>query len=275
MIDILQYGFMRNALMAGVLASIACGMVGSFVVVKRMVFISGGISHSAFGGIGLGYLAGFNPVLGAIIFAILSALGIGVITERTRRQDTAIGILWAVGMASGVIFIGLSRGYAPDLFTYLFGNILTVPSSDIILMLVLDGIIITTILCFYKEFIAISFDEEYAKTTGIPVHLVNLILLCLIALTVVVLIRVVGIILVIALLTIPSATANQFVSDMRRLFWLSILLGVVFTISGLAISYTLNLPSGATIIILAGVIFAISSAVKSLISKRKSFDFAS
>ncbi|MGB2583229.1 MAG: metal ABC transporter permease, partial [Dehalococcoidia bacterium] len=205
MIDALQYEFMRNALYAGLLASVACGIIGVYVVVNRIVFISGGIAHASFGGIGLGYLAGFSPVLGAMVFTLASALGMGIVTKRTNLpEDTAIGILWAMGMALGIIFIGLAPGYAPDLFSYLFGNILTVPFSDLILMIILDFIIAAIVIAFYKEFLALSFDEEFGTVVGIPVERLYLLLLCMIALTVVVLIRVVGIILVIALLTIPA-----------------------------------------------------------------------
>ncbi|GAG65606.1 unnamed protein product, partial [marine sediment metagenome] len=205
MLEVLQYEFMRNALLAGLLAAIACGIIGTYVIVKRMVFISGGIAHASFGGIGLGYLLGINPVLGALFFATASALGMGLVTRRTKLpEDTAIGILWAMGMALGVIFIGLAPGYAPDLFSYLFGNILTVPLSDLVMMLILDVIIISVVFLLYKEFLALSFDEEFSTVVGMPTERLYLILLGLIALTVVVLIRVVGIILVIALLTIPG-----------------------------------------------------------------------
>lgn len=253
MLEALQYEFMRNALIAGLLASVACGIVGVYVVIKRMVFISGGIAHASFGGIGLGYLIGINPVIGAMFFALASALGMGLVTRRTRLpEDTAIGIMWAMGMALGVIFIGLAPGYAPDLFSYLFGNILTVPFSDIILMLVLDAVIAALAIAFYKEFLALSFDEEYSTVVGMPVEALYLLLLGMIALTVVVLLRVVGIILVIALLTIPAALAKQFTHDLRKMILLAILFGMVFTFGGLWLSYELDMASGATIILLSG-----------------------
>jgi zinc transport system permease protein len=263
MIEALQYEFMRNALLAGILASIACGIVGPYVVAKRIVFISGGISHTAFGGIGLGYLLGVNPVLGAFFFAIASALSIGVISRRAKqREDTAIGILWAVGMALGVVFIGLSPGYAPDLFSYLFGNILTVPYSDIVLMLTLSAVIVSVVFLLYKEFLALCFDEELAAVTGVPVERLYFVLLGLIALTVVMLIRVVGIILVIALLTIPAAISAQHTYSLKKMMFLSIFLGIVFTTCGLWLSYLFNLASGATIILLSGIGFLASSLLK-------------
>lgn len=263
MIEILQYEFMRNAMIAGLLASIACGAVGSFIVVKRMVFISGGIAHSSFGGIGLGYLLGFNPIIGALIFSLLSALGIGLITEKGgRRQDTAIGILWAVGMALGIIFIGLTPGYAPDLFSYLFGNILTVPTSDLILMAILDIIIIGIIFLLYKELLAVSFDEEHASISGIPSTKLNLMIMCLTALTVVMLIRIVGMILVIALLTIPAAVSELFNTRLKNILFHSVILSAVFAIIGLFASYLFDLASGATIILTAGIAFFIALLIK-------------
>lgn len=259
MIELLQFEFMRNALISGILASVVCGIIGPYVVVNRIVFISGGISHAAFGGIGLGYLLGINPIWGALFFSLASALSIGGVSRWTNlRQDTAIGILWAMGMALGVIFIGLTPGYAPDLFSYLFGNILTVPFSDIIVMLVLCSIIILVVALLYKEFLAFSFDEEFATVVGVPVGGLYLLLLCLIALTVVVLIRIVGTILVIALLTIPAAISSRFTHNLKKMMAFSVLLGVVFTFCGLWLSAALNLASGATIILVSGTSFLIS-----------------
>ncbi len=276
MLEVLQYEFMRNALIAGLLAAIACGIVGVYVVVKRVVFISGGIAHASFGGIGLGYFLGINPILGAMFFAIASALGMGLVTKRMRLpEDTAIGILWAMGMALGIIFISLTPGYAPDLFSYLFGNILTVPAFDLMLMLILDVIIITLVLLFYKEFLLLSFDEEFSTIAGVPTERLYLLLLCMIALTVVVLIRVVGIILVIALLTIPAALARQFTHSLKKMMLLSILAGAVFTFSGLWLSYLLDLASGATIILVGGIVLSISFGVSKLRHKRKGYNHQS
>jgi zinc transport system permease protein len=277
MIDALQYEFMRNALYAGMLASVACGIIGVYVVVNRIVFISGGIAHASFGGIGLGYLAGFSPVLGAMVFTLASALGMGLITKKTKLpEDTAIGILWAMGMALGIIFIGLAPGYAPDLFSYLFGNILTVPFSDLILMIILDFIIAAIVIALYKEFLALSFDEEFGTVVGIPVERLYLILLCMIALTVVVLIRVVGIILVIALLTIPATMARQFTHDLRKMMLLAVLFGALFTFGGLWLSYEFDLASGATIILFSGTVLLLTLGLSRLRGNRhKIWDIAS
>jgi len=262
MIDALQYEFTEHALIAGLLAAIACGIIGVYVVVNRIVFISGGIAHASFGGIGLGYLAGISPVLGAMFFSIASALGMGLVIRKTRLpEDTAIGIMWAMGMALGIIFIGLAPGYAPDLFSYLFGNILTVPFSDIILMLILDAIIVTIVIALYKEFMALSFDEEFGTVAGAPIGALYLLLLCMIALTIVVLIRVVGIILVIALLTIPAALARQFTHTLWKMMLLAILFGEAFTFGGLWLSYELDVASGATIILLSGTVLLVYSGL--------------
>ena len=260
MIEILQYDFMQNALIAALLASISCGIIGVYVVVKRIVFISGGIAHAAFGGIGLSYFLGIDPIMGVVPFSIASALSMGFVGRRTKiPEDTAIGILWAIGMALGIIFIGFTPGYAPDLFGYLFGSILTVPTSNIITMLILNVAIIVIVIALYREFQAISFDEEYAKAMGLLTERVYLLLLCLIALTVVLLIRVVGVILVIALLTIPAALSKRFTHRLSSMMLLSIVLCAIFTTGGLWFSYLFNLPSGATIVLVSGAVFLTSS----------------
>ncbi len=265
--EIFQYEFIRNAIIAAVLVNITCGIVGTYVVVKKLVFISGGISHAAFGGIGLGYFLGINPIVAAVPFSLLSAIAIGLISKRSKlSEDAAIGIIWAAGMATGIIFINLTPGYAPDLFSYLFGNILTIPVSDLYIMLILNSIIVVIIVLFFKEFYAVSFDEEFSTVIGIPNRLIYLALLCMVALSVVILIRIVGIILVIALLTIPSSICRQFTYNMKKLIISSIIVGIILTIAGLWISYLLNLASGATIIILLAIIFFLSFFIKKILS---------
>ena len=259
MIEIVGYGFMRNAIIAALLASIACGIVGVYVVVKRIVFISGGIAHAAFGGIGLGYFLGLNPVLGVIPFSIASALSMGIVSRRTKiPEDTAIGILWATGMALGIILVALTPGYAPDLFGYLFGSILTVSRSDIMLMLLLDAVIIGVVALYHHEFEAICFDEEYATAIGLHTERLYLLLLCLIALTVVALIRVVGVILVIALLTMPAAISRRFSARMHGMIVRSVALSAILTFCGLLLAYLFNLPSGATIVLVSACVFILS-----------------
>lgn len=265
MIEALQYEFMRNALLASILVSVACGIMGTYIVVKRIVFISGGITHAAFGGIGLGYLLGVNPVLTALPFSIISALGIGILSKKTKiSEDSAIGMLWAVGMALGILFIGLAPGYAPDLFGYLFGSILTVPLFDIFIMAALDLVIIVIVLLLYKEFQALSFDEEFSVITGVPTQILYLTLLCLVALSIIVLIRVVGIILVIALLTIPTTITRQFTNKLKVLMTYSCITAAILTVTGLWLSFLFDLPSGAVIVLVLAVAFAISFVVKKI-----------
>jgi len=262
LLEALQFTFMRNALMAGVLVSIACGIIGTFVVIKRIVFISGGIAHAAYGGIGMGYFFKFNPVLGAVAFSIASALGMGVVQRKThQRVDTIIGVMWAIGMAVGIIFVDLTEGYKVDLMSYLFGSILAVPSSDLVIMLVLDLIIIVLVALFYKELLAISFDETFATVENVPVDAIYMILLSMIGFTVVMMMRVVGLIMVIAMLTMPAAISGQFVKDMKKMMVLATILGVIFTTTGLWLSYFLNLTSGATIILVSGAVYLLSMSV--------------
>jgi zinc transport system permease protein len=266
--DFWQFEFMRHALIAGFLVSIACGIIGTFVVVKRIVFLSGGISHTAYGGIGIGYFLGINPILGAIAFSLAAALGIAWVRQKARqREDTLIGIMWALGMAIGIVFIDKTPGYAPNLMSYLFGNILAVPTSDLILMVILNILIIILTLLLFKELKAFTFDEEYSAISGLPVSGLNIALFCMIALTVVILIRAVGIILVIALLTIPPATIVQFRLSLEKTMVYSIILGAVFITFGLVFSAYFNITSGATIIIISCLGYLISLLARRFILK--------
>lgn len=262
MIAVLGYEFFRNALLAGVLASIACGLVGSYVVVKRMVSVSGGISHAAFGGIGLGYFLGLDPLLGAAGFTIATALGMGWLRQQARQDlDTLIGAVWATGMAVGILFIYLTPGFAPDLFSYLFGNILLVPAGTVVMMAALVILIVAVIVLCYNQLLAVTFDEEYAEIMNLPTRGLDYLLLTLIALTVVMLIQVVGIILVIALLTLPAACARLFASRLKMMMVFSVLLGMVFTTGGILLSYLLDIPSGATIILISAAAYAMAIAI--------------
>jgi len=271
MFEIFQYGFMRNALAAGVLVSVACGIIGTYIVINRIVFLSGGIAHASYGGIGLGYLLGVNPFYGAIVFSLISALGMGWVHRHTReRSDTIIGVMWAVGMALGIILLDLSPGYKADLMSYLFGSILAVPTTDLVIILILNLVIISLVAAFYKELQAISFDESFAFVVNVPVNKLYMMLVSLIAITVVMTMRVVGLIMVIALLTIPPAIAGLFVKDMKRMMALSVGLSILFSFCGLVLSYYLNLTSGATIILLAGLAYLVSFGIKSRQQKRTS-----
>jgi zinc transport system permease protein len=252
MFGILEFEFFRNAVIAGMISSVVCGIIGSYVVVKRLVSMSGGLAHAAFGGIGLGYFLGIDPVAGAVGFTTGIALLIGVIREKLSQQvETLVGAVWAAGMALGILFIALAPGYAPDLFGFLFGNILLIPTGDLIVMSLLALVICVVVGLGFNQLMAVTFDEEYARVMNLPVTALILLLLLLIALTVVVLIRVVGIILVIALLTLPAAVAREFTQSIRAMMVVSIIFAAACSLGGLFLSYALDVPSGATIILLA------------------------
>jgi zinc transport system permease protein len=265
MLEALQFDFMRNAILAGILVSIACGIIGTFVVLNRIVFISGGIAHAAYGGIGMGYFFRFNPVYGAIAFSLLAALAMGWVHRHTQqRTDTIIGVMWAIGMSVGIILVDLTPGYKASLRSYLFGSILAVPTQELWLMLAVDGLVLAIVWLFYKELLAISFDETFAIIRNVPVDGIYLLLMSAIALTVVMMMRVVGLIMVIALLTMPAAIGNQWVKEMKTMMVVASGLGIVFTVTGLWLSYAFDLTSGATIILVAGGGYTLSLAIKSL-----------
>ena len=270
MFEIFQYDFMINAVAASILASIAFGVVGTYVVVKRIVFISGGIAHTAYGGIGLAFFLGINPFWGTVAFAIGAAFFISFVRrEKNQHEDTLIGIMWAFGMAIGVILIGLTPGYVPNLMSYLFGNILTIPRVDVVGMLILDVVILALVFLFFREFQAITFDEEFSRAIGLRVDNLYLLLLVIIALTTVILIKLVGIILVVALLSIPAAISIKFVKSIKAMMIMSTMLGIVFTISGLLLSYYLNLAAGATIIIISVIAYFASGFISRFVVKKR------
>ncbi len=255
-----EYAFLQYALVAGLLASIGCGVMGTYVVVKRIAFIAGGIAHSVLGGMGAAVYYGYDPLSGALIAAILSALVIGWVRLQWRvQEDTLIGALWAIGMATGILFISKTPGYQSDLMSFLFGNILLVAESSLWFMAALDLLLLLIVAAYHRQFLAVVFDEEFARLRGIPVTLFYLLLLVLVAVTVVLLIQVVGLILVLALLTLPAAVAGHYVHSLGRMMLLATLLGSLLSISGLALSYGPDLPAGPTIILLAGAVYVLSA----------------
>jgi len=257
--DIFQYAFLQNAVLSAVLVSIVCGIIGVIIVEKKLVMISGGIAHTSFGGVGLGYLLRIEPIIGGLVFAVVSSLGIVYLKRKFETgADTLIGIFWSVGMALGVMFIALMPGYPPDMTSYLFGDILTVSKLDVTLMTVLDAFIVLSIVVFFNYWKAYLFDEEFAQVMGVNTAKLDYFLFVLIALTIIVLIKVVGIILVIALLTIPPAIAKQFTHNLRNLMFMAIGIGGVLSLAGLTLSYYMNVPSGATIILTASAVYFIS-----------------
>ncbi len=265
-----SYTFMRNALLAGVLVSIACGIIGTLVVLNRIVFISGGIAHAAYGGVGIAYYLGMDPVLGAVGFSLLSSLAMGLVHRKEgQRADTIIGVMWAIGMAIGIIFLSLSPGYKADLMSYLFGSILAVSTMDLWLMAGIALLSLAFTLLFYRQLLALSFDQTFATVRNVPVGPLYLAMITLIGLTVVIAMRVVGLIMVIALLTIPPAIANLYLKDMRAIMGLSAALSMLFCTIGLIISYVLNLPSGAVIILVAGLAYVLAALIRSLLLRRQ------
>ena len=270
MIEALQFEFMRNAVFAGCFASLICGVIGSFVVVNRLVFLAGGIAHAAFGGIGIAFFFGIPYILGTLGFSLLAAMIMtGVLLKHKNRADTFIGILWAVGMAAGIILLDITPGYNVNLMSYLFGSILAVPGSDIFWMMGLSVILLLAAVFFYRDLLAISYDDEFARLRGVPVNLIYFLFIGLVAVSIVLIIRVVGLILVIALLTIPPYIAEKYCRSLAQMMFFSTLLAVLFNLGGLWLAYTYDLTSGATIILVAGAAFFISQVFDLFLRKRQ------
>jgi zinc transport system permease protein len=264
-----QYPFLQHALIGGVLTSVGCGIMGAYVVARRIGYLAGGIAHSVLGGMGIAYFLGASPVGGALVAALAAAMIIGWVSLRWRQQeDTIIGALWAVGMATGIVFISRTPGYNADLMSYLFGNILLITRAQLYLVAGLDALVVTLVVLFRKQLLAVSFDEQFARLRGVHVEAVYLMLLCLVALTVVTLIQVVGLILVIALLTLPAAIAGQYLRSMAAIMLAAMGLGAMFIGGGLALSFNLDLPSGAVVILLAGLAYFVSTALTGLSRRR-------
>jgi len=259
MIEALQFEFMRNALFAGFFASLICGVIGSFVVVNRLVFLGGGIAHAAYGGIGVAFFFGIPYIIGTLGFSLVTAVVMtAVVLKAKNRADTFIGVLWAAGMAIGIILLDLTPGYNVNLMSFLFGSILAVPGSDIWWMLGLSILTVASAGYFYRDMLAISFDDEFASLRGVPVNLLYFLFIGLIAVSIVIIIRVVGLILVIALLTIPPFIAEKYSNSLFMMMVLSTLFAMIFNLTGLWLAYTFNLTSGATIILVATGGFFIS-----------------
>lgn len=270
-----RHPFLQYALAAGLLASVACGVVGSYVAARRITYIAGGIAHSVLGGLGAArYLqvtedwAWLHPLYGAVVAALISAIIIGMVSIRWREsEDTAISAIWAIGMATGVLFIARTPGYAENLMSYLFGNILMVTPTSLWLIAALDILVVGLGVVFYKQMLAICFDEEFARMRGINVEAFYLLLLCLTALTVVLLVTVVGLVLVIALLTLPIAIAGHLSRSLWQVMGISALIIAAITVLGLGLSYAANLPAGATIIVLTGALYLLVIGATSLAAR--------
>ncbi len=270
MFEALQFEFMRNALMAGLMASIICGIIGTLVVVNRLVFMAGGIAHAAYGGIGLSFFFGWPFMAGTVGFSCFAAVIMAAVTLRMKhRSDTVIGVIWATGMAIGIVLLDLTPGYNVDLMSYLFGSILAVPKSDLLQMLIASCFILFLLLFFYRGFLAMSYDEEFARLRGVPVVFLYFLMIGMVAVSVVITIRVVGLILVIALLTIPPFIAEKYARSLGAMMAISAALSAVFTYAGLWLSYSANLTSGAAIILVASFCFFAVIGIERLRTLRK------
>ena len=264
--SIFQYDFIIKGLLGAVFASITAGLAGTYIVSKRMVFLSGGITHASFGGIGIGYFLGINPVVGAAVFGIMSALGIEYLSVKQKiREDSAIGMLWAFGMAVGIIFIYLTPGYSPNLMSYLFGSILTVTNADIIALGVMSLVLILYFGIFYRTILYISFDELFARTYSSYVDIFKYLTTALVALTIVLNIRMAGVVLVLSLLTIPPNIAMIFTRVYLKIVIWSVIAGFIGTAVGYTISYFAGVPVGATIIFTLVLIWFIAKGINHLV----------
>ncbi|HWQ51359.1 MAG TPA: metal ABC transporter permease [Terriglobales bacterium] len=264
-----NYQFLRNALFSGLLASVVCGVIGVVVTQKKLVMMSGGIAHTAYGGVGLGYLLGIEPIIGAFLFAVLAAVGIGAIKRKGGAgADVVIGLFWSLGMALGIFFIALMPGYPPDMNSYLFGSILSVTKADLWLIAVLTLIVTFVIVCLYHDWKAYLFDEEFAAIIGVKTTFLEYLLLVLVAMTIVVMIRVVGIILVMALLTAPAATAGLLTASLKRRMVYAIIFGALYCTVGLWLSYTFNVASGAAIVMFSAAGYFFTYAAHAVAGRR-------
>jgi zinc transport system permease protein len=260
---LINQAFLQKALLAGVLASIGCGLVGPYVVVKRIGYLAGGIAHAVLGAVGVALYFGMNPLVGALVGAIVMALIVGWVSQRLRGQeDMVIAALWAGGMATGVVLMAQIPGYQVSLKSYLFGNILLVTANDLWLMAGLDAVLGLLVIAFYRQFMAVCFDEEFARLRGLRVTVFYLLLLCLVALTIVLLIQVVGLILVIALLSLPAAAASLWTRSLAGMMMVATLFGLVANAGGLALAYEPDLPAGSVIVLVTVALYAAAMAAR-------------
>ena len=264
-LELFNYTFFQHALLGSLFASIACGIIGTYIVTRRLVFISGGITHASFGGIGIGLYTGISPLFSAAIFSVLSAFGVEWLSKRKdMREDSAIAVFWTFGMAIGIIFSFLAPGVTPDLSAFLFGNILTITLTDIWMLVALSLVLTGFFSCFLNTIIYVAFDREYARSQRIPVRLFEYILMMFIALTIVSCLRMIGIVLVISLLTLPQMTSNLFTHSFKKIIFMSIGIGFISCLGGLLLSYQLQVPSGASIIFFSIILYAFCKMGKTL-----------
>jgi zinc transport system permease protein len=267
--EIFNYHFFINALIGSFLTSIICGVIGSYIVAKRLTFVSGGLAHASFGGLGLGYFLGINPILTGVIFSAFSAVGVEWITTKGMRSDSVIAAFWAVGMSMGIVFISLVPGYAPDLMSYLFGNILSITNAELIGIAVFSVLLIGFVVFNYQKILYVAFDEEFALTKGMPVAFIKYSLIIFVGITVVLCVKVSGLILILSLLTLPQETANLFTKEMKHIMVISSIIAFCASLVGLYFSYILNLPTGAVIIIFLALVYGVCRYGLSVVRAQK------
>ena len=268
--EILEYRFFQHALLGTLFACIACGIIGTYIVTRRLVFISGGITHAGFGGVGLGMYMGMPPTITAFIFAALSALGIQWLGHKKNiREDSAIAVFWALGMSLGIILCFMSPGYNTELSTYLFGNILTITTNDITLLAIISLALILFCVPFHKAIVLVAFDREFAISRGVPTMLIECVMMLFISVTIVGTLRLVGVVLVMSMLTVPQMTAMLFTHNYKKIVFLSISIGYIATLAGLFFSYMADIPSGATITLCSIVLYFICRTVYPMMHRRQ------
>ena len=261
----MTYEHLADAFVACLLSAITCGIVGSYVVARRMVFLSGGITHASFGGLGLAIYAGFNPLVGALLFASVASVGVEFASRRGRiREDSAIGIIWSVGMALGALFMSLTPGYAVELPSYLFGSISLVDGGDIKWLAALMVVVVAGALLFGRKIMYVTFDEEYARSQGLPVSLIAYIMSVVVAITIVLSIKVMGIVLLMSLVTIPTVVANTLTKNYRTITLLAVITALVCNVAGFVMSYEIELPNGGGIPTGSCIIFLLSAMLFSV-----------
>lgn len=265
----LEYQFFQNALIGIVLLSVASAIIGTYIVSRRLVAISGGVTHACFGGLGLGYFAGVNPVVTAAVFAVASSLGVQWISERHQvREDSAIAVVWALGMALGTLFIFLTPGYVPELNSFLFGNILTITGGDLAAFGVFTALLIGLFATQFGRIVICAFDPDFARVKGLPVTAITTVMTVMIAVCIVLTIRLVGVMLLMSMFSLPQMTAEIFARRFRAIMWLSIAISLACSVGALFLSTVINVPCSALIVLVMTAVYALGRAVKWLIIKR-------
>lgn len=261
--EIFSYSFVQHAIVGILLISIVSAMIGTYIVARRQVFISGGITHACFGGLGLGYFLGVSPILMASVFAVGASLGVEWISSRHRmRSDSAIAVVWALGMAIGTIFIFLTPGYVPDLNSFLFGNILTITRADLLAFLIFAIVTAAFFFLFFRMIVICAFDADFARTIHVPVRFINYAMTILVAVSIVLTIRMIGIMLLMSLFTMPQLVAEQFARRFKSIMALSVAVSVTGSLIGLVASYFIDVPASATIVLALTLIYALSRIIK-------------